>query len=359
MIVVGLLSGAGLETFGDGASVISKIPAAVRSPGRLSGNLQKAADVSRPRWQGRRRGHRSLSLDNFIHINADVKNIVGTLESWANGFIALTPNLIAAALLMLVFYGFARAVDYVLGRELRRKGRPALANVGGALLRWSIMVLGLLIAATIVLPSVKPGDLLSGLGIGSVAIGFAFKDILQNLLSGILILLRQPFRIGDQIVVNGYEGTVEDIETRATYIRTYDGRRVIIPNAIIYASAFVVNTAFDARRSEYDVGVGGAEDWGPAASLMTAAASKCEGVLNEPAPEALPFGIDPYQNTIRLRWWTAPDQASVLHTRARVIRTVQSALSAAGVEMPFPTQTLMLHDATKPARPQGGRASVN
>ncbi|WP_330449415.1 mechanosensitive ion channel domain-containing protein [Paracoccus marcusii] len=169
-----------------------------------------------------------------MDIDADTGTILTKIELWIEGFIRLIPNLVSAAIVLLIIYGIARLVSYGVSRTLARHGRPALANVGAALLRWSIVILGFLLAATIVLPSLRPGDLLSGLGIGSVAIGFAFKDILQNLLSGVLILLRQPFRVGDQIVVNGFEGTVEDIETRATFIKTYDGRRVIIPNAQIY-----------------------------------------------------------------------------------------------------------------------------
>lgn len=99
------------------------------------------------------------------------------------------------------------------------------------------MVAGaVLIASVIIFPSVKPSTVISSLGIGSVAIGFAFKDILQNLLAGILLLINRPYRRGDQIVVKDYEGTVEHIQSRATLIKTYDGRRVIIPNSDVYTS---------------------------------------------------------------------------------------------------------------------------
>ena len=94
----------------------------------------------------------------------------------------------------------------------------------------------------IAIPSFQPAQLIQLLGISGVAIGFAFLDILQNFLAGILILLTEPFRLGDQIVVGGYEGTVEEIETRATSIRTYDGRRVVIPNSNLFTESVTVNT---------------------------------------------------------------------------------------------------------------------
>lgn len=282
-----------------------------------------------------------------MDIDADAGTIIDKVETWIEGLIRLVPNLVSAAVILLAFYLVARAVSYGVSRTLARHGRPALANVGAALLRWSIMIMAFLLAATIVLPSLRPGDLLSGLGIGSVAIGFAFKDILQNLLSGVLILLRQPFRVGDQIVVNGFEGTVEDIETRATFIKTYDGRRVIIPNAQIYTGTLTVNTAFELRRSEYDIGIGCNDDWDKAMELMVEAARQCEGVLSDPAPEAIPVGIDAYQNTIRLRWWTKPERIDVIRTQGRVIVAVYKALDRAGIDMPYPTQVQLWHDQTE------------
>lgn len=282
-----------------------------------------------------------------MDVDADAETLLNKLEVWIEGFIRLIPNLISAAIVLLVMYGIARLVSYGVTRTLARHGRPALANVGATLLRWSIMILAFLLAATIVLPSLRPGDLLSGLGIGSVAIGFAFKDILQNLLSGVLILIRQPFRVGDQIVVNGFEGTVEDIETRATFIKTYDGRRVVIPNAQIYTGTLTVNTAFDLRRSEYDIGIGCNDDWDKAMQLMIEAARSCDGVLSDPAPEAIPVGIDAYQNTIRLRWWTKPERIDVITTQGRVIVAAYKALDAAGIDMPYPTQVHLWHDQTE------------
>jgi small-conductance mechanosensitive channel len=150
----------------------------------------------------------------------------------------------------------------------------------------------LLVVATIIFPSVKPADALATLGIGSVAIGFAFKDILQNWLSGLLLLYRQPFQIGDQIKSGDFEGTVERIEARATLIETYDGQRVVIPNSDIYTRAVTVRTAFPKRRAEYDVGVGYGDDLDKACSLIREAVRGIEGVESEPAPEAFPWVLD-------------------------------------------------------------------
>lgn len=204
-----------------------------------------------------------------------------------------------------------------------------------------------MLAITIIAPSVTPGDLFAGLGISSVAIGFAFKDILQNMLAGILILLRQPFQTGDQIVSGGYEGTVEKIETRATLITTYDGRRVVIPNSIIYTESVVVNTAFATRRSEYDIGIGCNDNWEIARGIMEKTCASVEGVSSDHAPETIPISLGDFANVVRLRWWTKSDRASQIHTFGAVLQAVYVALDEEGIDMPYPTQVHLFHDQTE------------
>ena len=279
-------------------------------------------------------------------IDADTGNLFEKLDKWVDGFFRLLPNLLLALLVLTLAIGLAYLVAGIIRRRARRADRPSLAEVAGALAKWAIILAGLMLAVSIVAPSVKPGDILAGLGVGSVAIGFAFKDILQNMLAGILILLRQPFEVGDQIVSGGHEGTVEKIETRATFIKTYDGQRVVIPNSDIYTNAVVVRTAFEQIRSEYDIGIGCNDDWDEAKRIMVEAAAECEGVLDDPAPEAIPVAIADSSNNIRLRWWTKSDRASVIHTFGRVIENAYKRLDAAGFDLPYPTRVVLFHDQT-------------
>jgi small conductance mechanosensitive channel len=211
----------------------------------------------------------------------------------------------------------------------------------------SLFIFGAAFSLTIIAPSISLADLMGGLGVSSVAIGFAFKDILQNMLAGVLILLRQPFQVGDEIVSGGHTGKVEKIETRATFITTCDGRRVVIPNAEIYTDAVVVITAFEKIRSQYDIGIGCNDDWTKAKSLMIEGASECEGVLSDPAPEAIPVAIADSSNNIRLRWWTSSDRGTVTHTFGDVIENVYKKLDDAGIDMLYPTQMILLHDQTE------------
>lgn len=280
-------------------------------------------------------------------MNDAVEPTIRKIEGYIEGFFWILPNLGLALLVFLVFLGGAWAAKRAVAGVARRRDRGDLGDLLSGFVKWVVIVLGLLVVATIVFPSVKPADVLATLGIGSVAIGFAFKDILQNWLSGLLILYRQPFRRGDQIKSGEFEGTVEHIEARATLIRTYDGQRVVIPNADIYTRAVTVRTAFDARRSEYDVGIGYGDDIGEACRVILDAMRQVEGVERDPAPEAIPWALDASTVNVKVRWWSKPQRAEVVHAQGRVIAAVKDALAAAGIDLPFPTRVVLLHDQTE------------
>ncbi len=280
-------------------------------------------------------------------IDADTGNILEKIDKWLDGFFRLLPNIAVAIVVLLITIVIAVLLAKFVRKRAMKRDRPSLGEVGSSMVKWGIILLGVMLAVTIVAPSVKPADILAGLGVGSVAIGFAFKDILQNMLAGILILLRQPFELGDQIVSGGHEGTVEKIETRATLIKTYDGKRVVIPNSQIYTNSVVVNTAYDHIRSEYDIGIGCNDDWDKAKELILEAANECEGVITDPAPEVLPVAIADFSNNIRLRWWTRSERAEVIQTFGRVIEAVYKKLDDNGIDMPYPTQVVLFHDQTE------------
>ena len=196
------------------------------------------------------------------------------IGKWIDGFYFLLPNLaVAAAVLALIFLLGVMAKWGVVAWG-RHRGRDNLGEVLGGFVKWTVVGVGILVAMTIVFPSVRPVDLLAGLGVGSVAVGFAFKDILQNWLAGLLLLVRQPFQVGDEVVIMGFEGTVERIERRSTDLMTYDGRRVLIPNSDVYSSAVVINTALPKRRSEYDLGIGYGDDIRHACEVVLATLSR-------------------------------------------------------------------------------------
>jgi small conductance mechanosensitive channel len=178
-------------------------------------------------------------------MKAEISIVWKKMQSMIDGFMIMLPNIVLALIVFAIFFVFGREIKRVVRRVTRHHHQARnLGLVLGRLAQSAIVLVGLFISLSIVIPTLKAGDLVQLLGISGVAIGFAFRDILQNFLAGILILLTEPFRIDDQIVFKNFEGTVENIETRATTILTYDGRRIVIPNAELFTNSVTVNTAF-------------------------------------------------------------------------------------------------------------------
>ncbi|MGB2682097.1 MAG: mechanosensitive ion channel family protein [Candidatus Competibacter sp.] len=279
----------------------------------------------------------------------DFSEATASVQGMITSFIERLPYIVLALIVFVVFYFLAlgaRKLIHSFSEQDRRHYNLSL--VMGRLSYGAIFLLGLLIALVIAIPGFTPGQLVGILGLSSVAVGFAFRDILQNFLAGILLLLAEPFRIGDQIVVDNFEGTVEIIQTRATFIRTYDGRRVVIPNSTIFTKSIIVNTANEKRRLEYDFGIGFGDDIGKAKQIMLGAVRTVSGVIEDPAPDALVVELGDSSVNIRLRWWMVPPRrADVMQSRDAVLEKVTQALLAEGIDLPFPTQQILFHDQTE------------
>lgn len=171
-----------------------------------------------------------------------------TVLKMVDGFFELLPNLLIACGVFFIIHLLSRAVNkaaYSISN--RAQIDQTLGHAIAKLMAVAINVIGLLVCAVIVIPNFSADKLIAGLGIGSVAIGFAFQNILQNFFAGMLLLWQKPFRIGDEIKSRDYEGTVEDITIRTTLLKTHTGQRVYIPNGILFTDPVTVNTAYEHR----------------------------------------------------------------------------------------------------------------
>lgn len=279
----------------------------------------------------------------------DLNTALKGVREMGAGFAERLPYVVLALVVFVVFYIAAKAIRSVVRNlSARRKRHQNVGLVLGRLMQWVVVFLGLMIALVIALPTFKPAQLVQFLGISSVAIGFAFRDVLQNFLAGILLLLNEPFRVGDQIKMGDLEGTVEEIETRATMIRTYDNRRIVVPNAQLFTNAVTVNTAYEKRRLEYDVGIGYGDDIELAKRVMREAIATVKDAMTDPAPDVLVYEYGESTVNIRVRWWIVPPRRSdALDTRGEVLTAIKRALSAHGIDLPFPTRQILFHDQTE------------
>ncbi|MGK7942701.1 MAG: mechanosensitive ion channel family protein [Crocosphaera sp.] len=207
-----------------------------------------------------------------------------------------------------------------------------------------IWVAGVLFAAVVAFPGLRLGDIIATLGLSSVAIGFAFQDIFKNFLAGILLLIQEPFRINDQIIVGEYEGTVESISIRTTQIRTYQGERVLLPNSTVFTSAVQVRTAFNHRRTDLGVGVDYNTSLPKAKTILLRTIYEIDDILETPEPEIDLVNFGDSSIDLVVRYWTAPSQAVVRRVQSETMMAIKAAFDAADISIPYPIRTVYHYD---------------
>jgi small conductance mechanosensitive channel len=281
-------------------------------------------------------------------MNFDVSPAWAKIQGIVNGAASMLPNVVLALVLFTISCLLARWSKSLIVGFYRRRGRHQ--NLGvllGRVVQAGLILINLMIAFSIILPSFSARDLIQVLGISGVAIGFAFRDILQNFLAGLLILLTEPFRVGEEIQVGNYNGVVQDIQARATLLKTWDGFLVVIPNACIYTEKLTILNAYDARRTVVEFVVGFRDDLDEARRLIVEAAGGADGVLKEPAPSAVCTGIAANGVTVRVRWWTDSKRGDDVAVTDRVIPAIKKRLLENGIEIAYPTQQVLFHDQTE------------
>lgn len=275
----------------------------------------------------------------------EIEEAQSALVSLWNSVVARMPVVGIGLLVFLVFMLAAKLVRRVISAAgARTRLDPALVVLLGRLAGAAVVVLGFFVAAVVVVPAFKPGDLVAGLGITSVALGFALKDVLQNFVAGILLLWRRPFRVGDQIRTGQHEGTVERLDIRSTRIRTYDDELIVVPNGDVYTGAVVVKTAYGKRRIRFMVGIGYQHDIDRARGVIHQVLRDTEGVCPTPEPWVYVSELAPSSVNVTVYFWTDAYQSVVLRVSDRVATGIKRALDEAGIDIPYPHMVVSLPD---------------
>lgn len=245
------------------------------------------------------------------------------------------------ALAVLAGYLLSRVLRAGLQRYWRWRGRsPSFTAVFSAMAGWLLLGLAIGAGLTIAFPSVQPINILGGLGVISIAAGIAFQEVLGNLFAGVLLISREPFRAGDQIAIGDVRGTVVEINLRETVVRTFDGRRVLIPNATMSSGVLTVQTGYEKVRTSVVVGVAYDADLERARALALAAIDGLSTVADDPPPQALITELGASTINIELRFWSGARQLETLEAQDQVIAAVVRALSDADISMPADIRVL-------------------
>lgn len=255
--------------------------------------------------------------------------------------VRLLPQLGIALLVIIVTLVAAKFARRIAERLLgRTELRGTLVNLVETMIGVLIWVLGVLIAMTVIFPGVTPANILAVLGLGSVAVGFAFKDIFENFLAGVLIMLRKRMRLGDVIECEQIEGRVEAISLRDTHLRRLNNELVIVPNAFLFKNPVRIITENKFRRHDVEVGVAYDVDLDAAAAVISKAVAQCDNISEDRPVEVYAKEFGDSSINFLVRWWAGSKPVDAHASRDQVVRAIKRALDDAGMEIPFPYRTL-------------------
>ncbi|MGF1494389.1 MAG: mechanosensitive ion channel family protein [Microcoleaceae cyanobacterium] len=271
------------------------------------------------------------------------QRLYGTTRKLARNTVGNLPSLIGAILVVTATWGVASFVRYLAFTWAQRtEGDRNTEILIGRLSYGGVWVLGSVIALGVL--GLDFGALLGALGLTSVAIGFSLKDVLSNYISGVILLAARPFKINDQVVIEDYEGTITQIQLRATTLKTYDGRLVYIPNQEVFQSSIINNTASPRRRSSVIVGIDYSEDISRARSMILEQVKNIKDVENNPLPELLVRELAPSTVNLEIWFWVDSRRSGFLSTTSQVAQVVKETLEKSGIDMPTDIYTLVLRD---------------
>lgn len=251
------------------------------------------------------------------------------------------PNLGMAVLTLLFFWLISMLVKRIVKKLAESSGiRPSLIGLFETMAGALVWTIGVLVSLTIVFPSLTPAKLLAALGLGSVAVGFAFKDIFENFLAGILIMLRKPMRIDDFIECGDVSGRVEKITIRDTYVRKIGDELILVPNSLLFKNPVFISTDQPLRRYEIVAGVAYDVDLDAAQKVIQEAVESLDVIEKDRPVQVFAREFNSSSIDFTVRWWAGSQPLDMHQTRDEVIRAVKKALDSAGMEIPFPYRTM-------------------
>lgn len=273
------------------------------------------------------------------------------IDQWFQEFLQNTLDFIPHLILGLVIFALSLYLSVPASHWARRAAKkrlddPSLVDVIVKFTRWAVIITGTVVALEQVNFNVT--GFVAGLGIAGLTIGFALQDITKNFIAGIILMTRKPFHLGDSVEISGYSGTVQNINTRDTVIKTFDGELVILPNMNVFSTAIVNSTDMPYQRRIVTIGVGYGEDLEEASRVFLQAIQSVEGVVSDPAPTVLADTLADSAVTMVARFWVDQVNHSLLKVHSDVVKSIKQAAERENIDLPYPIQTVRLEGGVIP-----------
>lgn len=257
-----------------------------------------------------------------------------TLDTILRQFLDRVPYIIIGIVFLFITHYVVKLCAYLVENSLRRLWiRANLVLILRKLTSILLWVIGLLIVSSILFPSVTPGNILATLGLSSIALGFAFKDIFENFLAGILILLREPFHIGDYIETKNEEGVVEHVSVRNTHLRRSDGVHIVVPNAVLFGNSLRVLTDLRFRRQHVTCVVNLDVDLEKVREIITAAVNQAKTINKDKGVQVYVSLLTSAGISFDIYWWSASTPGDVRLSRDEVLSNIKKSLDAEHIDL--------------------------
>ena len=273
------------------------------------------------------------------------------LEKYWEDFWFLLPKIVLAIGVLIIAFIIARRVKKIVqNRTSKRLDDPLLAKFIAKVFQWTIIVVGFAIAMQIVELGGIARGLLTSAGITGIVLGFAFRDIGENFLAGVLLAFSRPFNVGDTVQSDSIKGVVKTLDLRNTHIRSFDGKDIYIPNAMILKNPLLNYTRDGLLRFDFVVGIDQGDDANQVRALIIKNLDNMDGVLNEPAPFVAVEELATSTVNLRVYYWVNlfEYKESALELKTNIINQTKETLIDEGFSLPADIQELKIYKEENP-----------
>ncbi len=268
------------------------------------------------------------------------------LQDWFSSFLQFLPKILAAIVIFiatLIGSGFiAKWIKKISEKKITSEEMLQLIS---RIARWSVLIVGTIIALDQVNFDIT--GFIAGLGVAGFTIGFALQDIAKNFISGLLLLYRQPFNLGERVMISDYKGEVKEINVRDTVIETLDGELVIIPNREVFENPIINYTHTRLRRRTIMIGLGYEEDADRAMDIFLETIKSVPGVEKDPEPSIRAEELGESALTLSALFWVDQQDTDLFGVHSEVLKAIKKASEEHDINLPYPVQTVLLRNVGK------------
>lgn len=282
--------------------------------------------------------------------------LTNTFNNFFNNLLLNAPNILTAVIILVITFLIGRVFTKLFLNKIKSKVKDSLlALFLGQVCKWMIYLFGILAALQVLGFGYFAASLLTGAGISAIIIGFAFKDIAENFLAGILLAINRPFNIGDIIEIEKFKGTIKNLELRTTHIRTADGRDIYVPNSALIKSSLVNYTKDGLLRLDFGIGLATETNIEEVRKLILDHLKTIDRILKNPPANVIVEELGVSTIDIRVLFWidifkTKTDKPDTLGdpVRSQIIREVKELLLSKGYNLPASIIEHKMYDLNSP-----------